>query len=89
MNLTESWVVLAFEVLDGKPDTLFLTHSLDGKKFMIISEGVNVSESSSGSIFVNYIFDIYEDQYFQLIAYEKYFQSSTDCSAIAKYNKSN
>ena len=87
--MTERWVFIEFEVLDGEPDTVFLTHSSDGITFSIISESVNVSDSYSGSIFANYSFDVYEDQYFQLIAYEKTYQSSKDCSAIAKYEKCN
>ena len=89
LNLTDSWVVANFEVLDGEPDTVFLQHSLDENSFTVISEGVNVSERNSGSIFAKYTFNVHEEQYFQLIAYEQTYQSSKDCSTIFKLEKSN
>ena len=37
MNLTETWVLVIFEVLAGEPDTVFLTHSLNKQKLLLIS----------------------------------------------------
>ena len=82
LSLTESEVMAGYQVLNGMPDTLFLSHSSDRKNFTIISEGVNVSRSLSGKIYANYSCDLSKNQYFQLIAYEQSFQSSTNCSAI-------